>query len=94
MLAEVVAETPMVGVEGHSKVVLDAMKLVSTLGLSFGGDDKSLMKKNLDIEENRNRVEGVSVSNPKRKRELKNLECSINFDARGSSSSRVKGRVI
>jgi hypothetical protein len=36
--------------------VLDAMKLVSTLGLSFGGDDKSLMKKNLDIEENRNRV--------------------------------------
>jgi hypothetical protein len=66
LLAEVVAETPMVGVEGHSKVVLDAMKLVSTLGLSFGGDDKSLMKKNLDIEENRNRVEGVSVSNSKR----------------------------
>jgi hypothetical protein len=36
LLAEVVAETPVVRVEGHSKVVLDAMDLVLTLGLSFG----------------------------------------------------------
>ena len=84
----------MVGVEGHSEVVLDTIKLVSTLGLSFGVDDKSLMKFFSDIEENGNRVEGVSVSNSKGKRELKNLKCSINFDARGSGSSRVKGRVI
>jgi hypothetical protein len=46
------------------------------------------------MEEDRYCEEGVSVSNTKGKRELKNLKCSINFEARGSSSSRVKGRVV
>ena len=79
----VVAETSVVGVEGHSEVVLDAMDLVSTLGLSFGGNEKPLLNLFSDIEENWNREEGVLVSSFKGKRELKNLECSINFDARG-----------
>ena len=30
----------------------------------------------------------------KGKREFKNLECSINFEARGQGSSRVNGRVV
>jgi hypothetical protein len=33
-----------------------------------------------------------STSKPKGKRELKNLECSLKFDARGSGSSRRKGK--
>jgi len=30
----------------------------------------------------------------KGKREIKNLECSINFDARGVGSSRVRGKKL
>jgi hypothetical protein len=52
------------------------------------------MRKNsslfLVIEADRNRDPGVSVSNTKGKRELKNLECSFNFETRGCSSSRSK----
>jgi hypothetical protein len=79
LLAKVVAETPVVGVEDYFEVVLDAMDLTPTLGLSFGGDEKRLLNLFSNIEENWDRVEGVSVSNSKGKRELKNLECSINF---------------
>jgi hypothetical protein len=35
-----------------------------------------------------------SASNTKGKRELKNLECSINFEARGCGPSKAKGRVV
>jgi hypothetical protein len=41
LLAEVVAETLVVGAEGYSKVVLDAVKFVPIVGLSCGGDEKS-----------------------------------------------------
>jgi len=34
----------------------------------------------------------VSVPKQKEKREFKNLKCSINFDARSVSSSRVRGK--
>jgi hypothetical protein len=83
-----------VGVEGYSEVVLDAMDLAPTLGLTFGGDEKRLLNLFSNIEENRDYEEGVSVSNSKWRMELKNLECSINFEARGCGSSRVKGKVI
>ena len=36
--------------------------------------------------------DGVFASKPKCKRKLKNLKCSLNFDARGSGSSWRKGR--
>lgn len=36
----------------------------------------------------------VSDSKQKGKKELKNLECSINFDTRGVGSSRVKGKRV
>ena len=36
LLAEVVADTSVVGVEGSSEVVLDAMEFAPTLGLTGG----------------------------------------------------------
>jgi hypothetical protein len=93
LLAMVVAETPMVGVEDYFEVVLDAMDLAPTLGLSFGGDEKRLLNFFSDIEENWDREEGVSVSNSKGKRELKNLECSINF-IRCSLNSKTKNNIL
>jgi hypothetical protein len=45
LFAEVVVETSEMGVENYSEVVLDAVKFVSSVGLSngYGGDKKSLM---------------------------------------------------
>jgi hypothetical protein len=40
LIAEVVAETSVEGVEGYSKVVLDAVKFTPIVGLSCGGDEK------------------------------------------------------
>ena len=57
-----------------------------------------MMRKKLSlfsiIEADRDRDPGVPVSNSKGKRELKNIECSLNLETRGSGSSRVKGRMF
>jgi hypothetical protein len=82
------------GVEGSYEVVLGAMELAPTLGLTFDGDEKSLLNLFLVIEEDQLCIEGASASNTKGKRELKNLECSIKFEARGCGSSRAEGRVV
>ena len=37
------AETPMEGLEGYSKVVLDAVNFAIVVGLSWEGDEKSLL---------------------------------------------------
>ena len=63
LMAKVVADTPVVGVEGYSEVVLDAMESAPTLGLTFGGDKQSLLNLFSIIEEDQYREEGVSVSN-------------------------------
>jgi hypothetical protein len=39
-----VAETPVEGVEGYSKEVLDAVNFTPVVGLSWGGDEKSLLE--------------------------------------------------
>ena len=94
MVAEVVADTLVVGLEAYSEGVLDAMECAPTLGLTFGGDEKRLLNLFSVIEQDRYRVERVFVSNSKGKRELKNLKCSINFETNRRGSSRVKGRVV
>jgi hypothetical protein len=63
LMAEVVADNPVVGVEGYSEVVLDAMESTPTLGLTFRGDMQSLLNLFSVTEEDRYREEGVSVSN-------------------------------
>ena len=94
LLTKTVEDTPVVWVEGYSEGVLNAMELTPNLGLTFGGDEKRLSNLFSVIEEDQFREEEVSVSNSKEKRELKNLECSINFEARDCGISRVKGRVV
>jgi hypothetical protein len=44
------------------------------------------------VEEGQYQEVSVSTSKQKGKRELKNLECSINFDAKGVGSSQVKSK--
>ena len=78
LFAEVVVETTEKGAENYSEVVLDAMKFASTMGLSCGegGDEKSLLNLFSKIEEWKSYNTKV-----KGKSELKNLECSINYEA-------------
>jgi hypothetical protein len=84
LFAEVVVETAEKGVENYSEVVLDAVKFTSVVGLSGGegGDEKSFLKLFSNIEEERK----AYTPKVKGKRELKNLECSINYEARGRLS--------
>ena len=84
LLAEVGVDAPVMGLEVYSEGVLNAMECAPTLGLTFGGDEKRLLNLFSVIEEDPYHEGGVSVSNTKGKRELKILECSINFEARGS----------
>jgi hypothetical protein len=88
-----VADTPAVEEEGFSEGVLDAMELAPTLGLTVENDEKKLSSLFSIIEADRDHDLGVSISNSKGKRELKNLECSLHFETRGCGSSRVKGRM-
>jgi hypothetical protein len=82
LFAEVVADTSEKGEESYSEVVLDAVKFASNMGLSCGeGDDKkSLLNRFSNIKKEQ------KPSKVKEKRELKNLECSINYEARERSS--------
>jgi hypothetical protein len=62
--------------------VEDSKSCFRTIGVSFVGSDhfESPPKKDKEIKRK------------KWKREVKNLECSINFDARGMGSSRDRGK--
>ena len=77
LLAEVVAD---ILVEGYSKEVIDMMNFAPVVGLSWGGDNKRLSNLFSVIEEEKWELAAPKV---KGKRELKNLECSWNFEARG-----------
>jgi hypothetical protein len=91
LMAKAVAATPLlVGAEGYSDVVLNAMGATPTKGFTFGGNKKRLIS---IIEEDRHRENGVSASKSKGKRGLKNLECPINFEAKGSCSNQGNGKI-
>jgi hypothetical protein len=77
-----------VGVDGYSEVVVSAMGIAPALGITFGGNEKRFMDLLNVLEEGQHREDEGFVSKPKGWRERKNLECSINFDARGNGSSR------
>ena len=80
------------GVEDYSKDVLDAVNFALVVWLSWGGDQKSLLELFSVIDKDKEREHFIDVSTPKvkGKRELKNLQCSINFEARGRRSSPAK----
>ena len=79
LLAEIVAKTLVEGEEGYSKEVIDTMNFASAMGLSWGGDDNSLL--NLFFAIDKEKSEFVSVSKIKGLRELKNLKCTLNLKA-------------
>jgi hypothetical protein len=81
---EVVADTSEKGEENYSEVVLDAVKFASNMGWNCGdeGDEKSLLNIFSKIEEERK-----PTSKVKGMRERKNLECSLNYEARERLSS-------
>jgi hypothetical protein len=71
LLAEVVVETPVEGVEGYSKGVLDAMNSAPIVGLSWGGEDKNLLDF-FSVMDKREPIIDISTSKVKGMRELKN----------------------
>ena len=80
LFAEVVADTSENGEENYLEVLLDAVKFASSMGLSCGeGDDEKIL---LNIFSNIEEERKPYTSKVKGKRELKNLECSINYEAR------------
>jgi hypothetical protein len=58
----------------------------------YGGTGKGFLDFLTLVEEGQRQEVSVFAPEQKGKRELKNLECSINFDARGVGSSRIKGK--
>jgi hypothetical protein len=62
------------------------------MGDSYGGNEKGFLDFLALIDEGQCQEVSVPASKLKGFREIKNLECSINFDARGVGSSRVKGK--
>jgi hypothetical protein len=76
--------------EGVSEIVQRAMEIGPMLGISCGGDGNQLL--NLLTALDKEHCQEVSATPSKRgtkgKRELKNLECSINFE--GSSRGKRK----
>jgi hypothetical protein len=81
LLTKVVAD---ILVEGYSKEVIDTMNFAPMVGLSWGGDDKRLSSLFSVIEKEKREPAAPKV---KGKRELKNLACSLNIEARGWRSS-------
>jgi hypothetical protein len=81
-----------VGVIGYPEAMQGAKLRYHTMGFSYGGDEKGFLDFLTLIDERQRQEDHVSAPKPKGSREVKNLECPINFDARGVSSSRVKGK--
>ena len=67
-------------VEGYYKEEIDTMTFAPVVGLSWGGDSKRLSNLFSVIEKEKWELAAPKVMG---KRELKNLECSWNFEARG-----------
>jgi hypothetical protein len=63
--------------------VQNAKGIYPILGISCGGDENKLLGLLAILEEEQQAL--VSHFKPNNRRELKNLKCSINFDARGFS---------
>jgi hypothetical protein len=73
-------------------VIQRANEIYPILGISFKGHKLQLLDFLSFLEVDRLLGEGgaLSCGGKKGKREVKNLECSINYDARGSCSNRGK----
>jgi hypothetical protein len=80
-------------INGYSEAVVSSLEIAQALGISFGDNKKKFLDLMSEIEEGQHRVDGGSVLKPKGWRELKNLECSLNFDVGSFGSSRGKNKM-
>jgi hypothetical protein len=80
------------GVVAYPEAVQDAKSCYHTMGISFEGGEKGFLDFLTLIDKGQRQEAPFSASKPKGSRELKNLECLINFDAWGVCSSRGKGK--
>jgi hypothetical protein len=82
-------DNPEGGVVVYPMVVQDARSCFHTMGVSFKGTEKGFLDFLTLVNEGQ-----CSVSAPKQKgkREVKNLEYSFNFDARGVGLAGLKSR--
>jgi hypothetical protein len=71
---------------------IDLSFCVNTLGVSHEGNVKGFLDFMTRIDAEHRLEASVSSSKFKGSREVKNLECSINYDARGLGSSRGKAK--
>jgi hypothetical protein len=84
----------------YPRVVQDARSCFRTMGVSFlGSYEKGILDFLTWTEDQRYDSDSPpkkkkKIKRKKGKREVKNLECSINFDARGVGSSRVRGKKL
>jgi hypothetical protein len=84
----------------YPRVVQDARSCFRTMGVSFlGSDEKGFLDFTTWTEDQRYDSDSPpkkenKIKRKKGKREVKNLECSINFDDRGVGSSRVRGKKL
>jgi hypothetical protein len=84
LIADKVANMP---TEGYPKEVIRTFNFAPVVGLSWGGEDKRMLNLLSEIEKEKRELAAPKV---KGKRELKNLECSLNFEASGKRSSQAK----
>jgi hypothetical protein len=84
LLAKVVANIP---TEDYSKEVIRTMNFTPVVELSWGGDDKRMLNLLSGIEKEKRELVAPKV---KGKRELKNLEYSLNIEASCQRSSQAK----
>jgi hypothetical protein len=85
----------------YPRAVQDARSCFRTMGVSsLGFDEKGFLDFLTWTEDQRYdsnsppKKEKKKINRKKGKREVKNLKCSINFDARGVGSSRVRGKKL
>jgi hypothetical protein len=75
-----------------SEAAIDLSFCVNTLGISHEGNVKGFLDFMTLIDAEHRLEASISASKFKGSREVKNLECSINYDARGFGSSRGKAK--
>jgi hypothetical protein len=84
----------------YPMVVQHASSCFRKMGVSFlGADEKGFLDfltwtENQGYDSDSPPKKDKKLNRKKGKREVKNLECSMNFDARGVGSSRVRGKKL
>jgi hypothetical protein len=76
--------------DGPPREAIDLNFCIQTLGISHEGNVKAFLDFMALIDEEHRREAPISYSKFKGSREVKNLECSINYGARGFGYSRGK----